>query len=166
MSCRLGRPFTYASPVRCSRRTTQTPRHFLATVVVTIFVAIYVDVLLSSILAAQCLPLKHTYARHSLQRAAEDRAEWGRVGERHIQERSLTRTCAEMKINALEVHVVRTLTQIHRQPQHKLATNPQNSKPQSGRLYPPLPLPLPLLLPLPGPAQCDPVDLACVLLSS
>lgn len=71
-----------------------------------------------------------------------------------------------MKINALEVHVVRTLTQIHRQPQHKLATNPQNSKPQSGRLYPPLPLPLPLLLPLPGPAQYDPVDLACVLLSS
>lgn len=79
MSCRLGRPFTYASPVRCSRRTAaQTPRHFLATVVVTIFVAIYVDVLLSSILAAQCLPsLAHTYARHSLQRAAEDRAEQG-----------------------------------------------------------------------------------------
>lgn len=165
MSCRLGRPFTYASPVRCSRRTAQTPRHFLATVVVTIFVAIYVDVLLSSILAALCLPpsLSHTHTHvtrfSEQQKTGQSRAE---QGERHIQERSLTRTCAEMKINALEVHVVRTLTQIHRQPQHKLATNPQNSKPQSGRLY--LPPPLPMLLPCP--AQCDPADLACVLLSS
>lgn len=106
------------------------------------------------------LHLPHTHIRTSLASASSKRQ--GRAGELHIQERSLTRTCTEMKINALEVHVVRTLTEIHRQPQHKLATNPQNSKPQSGRPY----LSLPLPLPPPGPAQCDPADLACVLLSS
>lgn len=71
MSCRLGRPFTYASPVRCSRRATQAPRHFLATVVVTIFVAIYVDVLLSSILAEQCTPPTHTHTHTHVTRFSE-----------------------------------------------------------------------------------------------